>query len=80
MFDKEDNLIKVALDEGHEIYFDICESHPQLDENDHRREVILFAIMTCCIGHLHANGWSEKALVNEVFDHCQMTRDLFDDE
>lgn len=77
--DKEDNLIKVAIDEGNEIFFKILDDYPELDNEDPRRTAVLLSIMTNCVVQLYARGWNEKALVNEVFDWCQNSRDLMDD-
>ena len=79
MIDKEDNLIKIAIAEGDEIFFDILDEHPVLDEHDPRRLAIVLSIMTNCLVHLHLHGWSEQELVNEVFDHCKIARSILDE-
>ena len=79
MIDKEDNLIKTAIAEGDEIFFKILDEHPVLDEHDPRRTAMIFSIMTNCIVHLHLMGWRERELVKEVFDHCEVARDIADE-
>ena len=76
MIDKEDNLINIAIAEGDEIFFKILDEHPPLDQDDPRRTAMIFSIMTNCIVHLHLMGWSERELVKEVFDHCEIARDI----
>jgi hypothetical protein len=77
---KIDNLIEVGIEEGNEIFFKILKEYPELDENDERKESLILSLMTNCIVQLHMRGWSEKNLVNEVFDWCEIARDLMDEE
>jgi hypothetical protein len=76
---KEDNLIDVGINEGNEIFFKILEDYPQLNDNDPRQSAVLLSLMTNCIVRLHIMGWNEKSLINEVFDHCEIARDIIDD-
>jgi hypothetical protein len=80
MTDKEDNLIKIGTAEGDEIFFKILDDHTPLDKDDPRRTAIIFSIMTNCIVHLHIMGWTERELINEVFNHCEIARDITDQE
>lgn len=77
---KEDKLIKIGIDEGNNIFFDILDNYPELDKNDPRQTSVLFALMTNCIVHLHISGYTEKELVNEVFDHCKLARDIMNND
>lgn len=79
MNNKVDTLINVGVKEGDEIFFKILEEYPELDENDPRQAAVLLSIMTNCIIQLHARGWTERDLINEVFDHCEIARDIMDD-
>jgi hypothetical protein len=80
MLNKEDKLIKIAIEEGNEIFFNIIDQHPPLDEEDPRQTVMLLSILTNCMVHLHLHGWSERELVNEVFDHCKLAREIINGE
>jgi hypothetical protein len=80
MIDKEDNLIKIGIEEGNEIFFKILDDYPELEEKDPRRGAVLLSLMTNCVVQLHAMGWSEKNLVNEVFDWCKISRELLDED
>ena len=80
MADKEDNLINVALDESNDIFFKILDDYPELDSQDPRRTAVLLSLMTNCIIQLYGRGWTERELVNEVFDHCEIARNILDDE
>ena len=77
--DKEDNLIEYGIAYADTVFIKLLEDHPVLDENDHRSDSIIFSLMTSCIQRLHLRGWSEKELVNEVFDHCEIARDLWNE-
>jgi hypothetical protein len=78
-FNKEDNLIKIAIDEGDNIFSEILDNNPELDKDDPRQTAIILSILTNCIVHLHLRGWTERELINEVFDHCNIARDILDD-
>jgi len=80
MIDKEDNLIKIATEEGDNIFFEILKNHPELDKNDPRQTAIIFSIMTNCIVQLYGRGWTERELINEVFDHCAIAREILDED
>lgn len=80
MIDKEDKLIQVGIDEGNEVFFKILDDYPRLDKEDPRREAVLLSIMTNCVVQLHAMGWPEKKLVNEVFDWCEIAREMFEED
>ena len=80
MIDKEDNLIKIGIDEGNEIFFKILDDYPELDEDDPRRGAVLLSLMTNCVVQLHLQGWSEKNLVNEVFDWCKIAREIIEED
>ena len=77
--DKEDNLIKFGIEEGNKIFFKILDEYPELNDKDPRQSAVLLSLMTNCIVRLHMTGWSEKSLVNEVFNHCEIARDIMDD-
>lgn len=76
---KEDTLIEVGIKEGDEIFFKILDDYPFLDEDDSRQTAVLFSIFTNCIVRLHINGWNEQQLINEVFDHCKIAREILDE-
>lgn len=80
MADKEDKLIQIGIDEGNEIFFKMLDDYPELDEKDPRRGAVLLSMMTNCVVQLHLSGWSEQNLVNEVFDWCQIARDIVDQD
>ena len=73
----EDATINFGCVEGDRLFLSILDDYPELDYNDHRRTSILMAMLTNAIQYLHTRGWSEKELVNEVFDHCQIARDTY---
>jgi hypothetical protein len=76
---KEDKLIEVGINEGNNIFFKILDDYPELNNEDPRQSALLLSLMTNCIVRLHIMGWSEKDLVKEVFDHCEIARDILDD-
>lgn len=80
MTDKEDKLIQVGINEGNEIFFKILDDYPELDEKDPRRGAVLLSMMTNCVVQLHLSGWSEKSLVNEVFDWCKIAREIVEED
>jgi hypothetical protein len=73
----EDVLIDFGNREGERILNDIFNEYPVIDDNDIRRDVIIFYLFTSAIQILHSVGWNEKELVREVFDHCEIARDTF---
>lgn len=77
--DKIDNLIKVATDEADAMFFDLLEQYPELDADDPRMSAVLMSMMTNCIIQLHARGFTERDLVNHVFDFCELSRQIQDD-
>ena len=76
----EDATIAFGDKEGDRIFLSIIKDYPELDENDCRRSTIIFSLFTNAIQYLHATGWSEKSLVNAVFDHCEIANIDEDDE
>lgn len=78
--DKEDRLINIGVEEGNNIFFKILDDYPQMDKNDPRQVAILLSLMTNCVVQLHIRGWSEQDLVNEVFDHCKIAREIIEDD
>lgn len=74
--DIEDNLINIGIKEGDDIFFKIMDQYPKLDDKDLRRQAVLLSLMTNAVEQLHASGWSEQALVNEVFEHCKIAQDI----
>jgi len=70
----EDATIDFGLDEGDRIFNAILDDYPELDENDHRRSSIMLNLFTQTAQYLHVAGWTEKELVNEVFDHCEIAQ------
>lgn len=79
MTDKIQNLIDIALAEGDEIFFKLLDQCPEINEDDPRRTAMLLGFMTNCIVQLHARGWSERDLINEVFTHCEIARNIMED-
>ena len=80
MKNPEDNLIKIGIEEGNQIFYKILEDFPKIDSDDPRLCSVLLSLMTNCVVQLHLHGYSEKELVNEVFDWCEIARNLFDKE
>ena len=80
MPNKEDNLINIGIKEGDDIFFKILNQYPELDDKDLRRGAVLLSLMTNAVVQLHASGWSEQALVNEVFDHCKIAQDIMNED
>jgi hypothetical protein len=76
----ENATIDFGCEEGDRIFLSIIKDYPELDENDCRRSTIIFSLFTNAIQYLHATGWSEKSLVKEVFDHCEIARDMIDED
>ena len=76
----EDATIDFGLDEGDRIFSSIIKDYPELDENDCRRGTIIFSLFTNAIQYLHATGWSERRLINELFAHCDLAKDIVNDE
>jgi hypothetical protein len=76
---KEDNLIHSAIEEADDLFMQILNDYPQLDDDDHRQDTFLLCLMTNCISRLHVLGWSERELVNEVFDWCKKAREWQDE-
>jgi hypothetical protein len=70
----EDTTMNIGFEYGDEIFLKVLEDFPELDEHDMRRSSLLLCLMTNCIQYLHTNGWTEKLLVREVFDHCEIAR------
>lgn len=78
-----DNLSDVCVQEGLRIYKKIIDEYPILDDNDMRRELILYTLFIYIVQDLHYLGMTEKELVNEVFDQCEVSRNEYnsmDDE
>jgi hypothetical protein len=73
----EDALIEFGNIEGERILNKIFDDYPILDDNDIRRDVILFYLFTSAIHILHLAGWKEKELIREIFDHCEIARNKF---
>jgi hypothetical protein len=69
-----DNLIDYAAHEGAAIVRQIVADHPELDPEDVRQRVILFSVFVNTIQRLHLQGFSERDLVSEVFEHCELAR------
>jgi len=76
---KDDNLIKIGSTTGDDIFFQILKDNPRIDGDDLRQDSILFSLFTNCIVQLHAAGWSEQNLINEVFRYCEISRDIVND-
>ena len=72
-----DNLSDVVIQEGLAIYQKICKDFPILDEKDMRRELLLYTLFIYIVQDLHYLGMSEKELVNEVFDQCEVSRNEY---
>lgn len=68
-------LQDVGILEAERIFKKIVDDFPELDEYDERQSMIVFALFAYSIQYLHDIGWSEKELINEVFDHCQIARE-----
>ena len=75
-----DNLVNAGIQEGDDIFFKILKDYPEINDDDPRRLCILSRIMTNCIVQLHLNGYTEQELVNEVFDWCEIARNLLNEE
>jgi hypothetical protein len=77
-----DNLIDYASHAGARIVREIIQDHPQLDSEDIRQRVILFSVFVNTIQRLHLQGFTERDLVAEVFEHCELARFIasMDDE
>lgn len=69
-----DRLIDYAAHEGAAIVRQIVADHPELDAEDVRQRVILFSVFVNAIQRLHLQGFSERELVSEVFEHCELAR------
>lgn len=72
----QDNLIDTAMKEGAEIFFAILDQYPELDDNDSRRTTVMLSLYTNTIIQLRARGFTERELVNMVFDYCDISDDL----
>ena len=73
-----DATIKFGCEESDRIFDAILEDYPELDDNDLRRSSIVLGIMTSAAAYLHINGWTERELINLVWDHCEMSRRWID--
>ena len=71
---KPDNLIDIAMAEADEIFMQLLDDYPIIDDNDHRQASLLLCMMNNCISRLHVLGWTEQELCNEVFDWCKQAR------
>lgn len=69
-----DATIKFGCEESDRIFDAILKDYPELDDNDLRRSSIVLGIMTSAAAYLHINGWSERELIDLVWDHCEMAR------
>ena len=75
----EDNLIEYGIDYADMVFTKLLKDHPILDDKDHRSDSIMMAMMTNCIQRLYLRGWTPQDLVNEVFDHCEIAQQLYDE-
>jgi hypothetical protein len=76
----ENTTMNVGFENADEIFSNILDDFPELDEHDLRRSSLILGLMTNCIHYLHTTGWSEKRLVAEVFDHCEIAKKRYGDK
>lgn len=68
----EDALIEYGMNLGDRIMCRIIDDHPQLDDSDIRQETVIFSLFVYCCQYLYMNGWTERQLMREVNDHCEI--------
>ena len=73
---KDDNLIRVGIDESWEIFDQITKDYPEIQGDDTRRLTILFGLMKHCIVALNIAGWTERELIKQTIDCCEMADEV----
>lgn len=77
---KDDNLIEIGIQEAGRILCKVIDDFPEMDEEDIRLETTMLALFVYTCEYLYRTGYTEKDLVVEVFDHCEIARKEMDNE